>query len=236
MGPDELSISSPNAEALLLPGIIEKACIDGQKQYYKDLDAAIRENMKKHPGEFKEEGDDEVAVEEIDVAADKAETNATTEQAKEPESQTTTSTAPPSGVLEMVSDMSSRSFFFVLDQVKEASPSHLALGAVVVLLLFSNIWAWRSNASPGRVPNNAQRLRAERYRTGRSDDPDAVAQALRGVLQDLLQPGDTAPKAAQFKTPAQELEHMLSTLNYMEQRIGKLRGTVAQAAKIQDDL
>ena len=63
MGPDELSISSPNAEALLLPGIIEKACIDGQKQYYKDLDAAIRENMKKHPGEFKEEGDDEVPVE-----------------------------------------------------------------------------------------------------------------------------------------------------------------------------
>lgn len=215
-----------------LPGIIEKACIDGQKQYYTDLDAAIRENMKKHPGEFKEEGDEEVTAEDIDAAADKTETDTTSEQPKEPEGQTTTTTAPSGGLLNTVSDM----FSFVMDQVKEASPSHLALGAVVVLLLFSNIWAWSSNASRGRLPSNAQRLRAERYRSGRSDDPDAVAQALRGVLQDLLQPGEPAPKAAQFKTTAQELEHMLSTLDYMEQRIAKLRGTVAEATKIQGAL
>lgn len=234
MSRDAIWLLSSNAEAFVFPGIIEKACIDGQKQYYKDLDAAIRENMKKHPSEFKEEGDEDVAVEDLNPPTDKAETDTTTEQAKEANGQTATTTAPPSGMLETISDMASSSFFFVLDQLKEASPSHLALGAVVVLLLFSNIWAW--SGSRGRVPNNAQRLRAERYRSGRSDDPDAVAQALRGVLQDLLQPGEAVPKAAQFKTPAQELEHMLATLDYMEQRIGKLRGTAAQAAKIQEEL
>ncbi|PWZ00326.1 hypothetical protein BCV70DRAFT_108621 [Testicularia cyperi] len=53
----------------MIRGIIDKACIDGQKQYYKDLDDAVRRYLTEHTSEFKEEGDDAAAVEEIARAA-----------------------------------------------------------------------------------------------------------------------------------------------------------------------
>ncbi|SPO40631.1 related to YSP2 - protein involved in programmed cell death [Pseudozyma flocculosa] len=53
----------------MIKGIIEKACIDGQKQYYSDLDSSVRDYLTEHTSEFKEEGDDAKAVEEIARAA-----------------------------------------------------------------------------------------------------------------------------------------------------------------------
>ncbi|KAN0059851.1 hypothetical protein ACQY0O_008425 [Thecaphora frezii] len=53
----------------MIKGIIDKASIDGQKQYYKDLDEAVRDYLTQHTSEFKEEGDDAAAVEEIARAA-----------------------------------------------------------------------------------------------------------------------------------------------------------------------
>ncbi|KAJ1018804.1 hypothetical protein NDA16_004609 [Ustilago loliicola] len=53
----------------MLKSIIDKASLDGQKQYYKDLDEAVRKYLTDHTSEFKEEGDDAAAVEEIARAA-----------------------------------------------------------------------------------------------------------------------------------------------------------------------
>ncbi|GAK64616.1 GRAM-domain-containing protein [Moesziomyces antarcticus] len=53
----------------MLKSIIDKASLDGQKQYYKELDEAVRKYLTDHASEFKEEGDDAAAVEEIARAA-----------------------------------------------------------------------------------------------------------------------------------------------------------------------
>ncbi|KAK0530775.1 hypothetical protein OC835_003896 [Tilletia horrida] len=50
-------------------GIIDKASIDGQRQYYKDLDEAIHAYLREHASEFKEEGDDEI-VEDDEAGVD----------------------------------------------------------------------------------------------------------------------------------------------------------------------
>ncbi|SNX84843.1 related to YSP2 - protein involved in programmed cell death [Melanopsichium pennsylvanicum] len=53
----------------MLKSIVDKACLDGQKQYYKELNEAVRKYLTDHTSEFKEEGDDAAAVEEIARAA-----------------------------------------------------------------------------------------------------------------------------------------------------------------------
>ena len=53
----------------MLKSIIDKASLDGQKQYYKELDEAVRKYLTDHTSEFKEEGDDAAAVDEIARAA-----------------------------------------------------------------------------------------------------------------------------------------------------------------------
>ncbi|KAJ1026235.1 hypothetical protein NDA18_003892 [Ustilago nuda] len=53
----------------MLKSIIDRASLDGQKQYYKELDEAVRKYLTDHTSEFKEEGDDAAAVEEIARAA-----------------------------------------------------------------------------------------------------------------------------------------------------------------------
>ncbi|KAI0370045.1 hypothetical protein BV20DRAFT_967034 [Pilatotrama ljubarskyi] len=52
-----------------IKGIIEKSCLDGQKQYHNDLEKAMREYIHEHASEFIPEGVDVAVVEEAEAAA-----------------------------------------------------------------------------------------------------------------------------------------------------------------------
>lgn len=187
----------------MIKGIIDKASIDGQKQYYKDLDAAIRQYVKDHASEFREEGDDGEAAE---VTADGAEAGSAVEEkengTREEETAAASSLDGLMGNLGVLKDVASGAFDMLSniagglgDALGGASPSMLILGFVVILLVISNLWAF---SSPGttRDPLDPHRLRepaSNRSPSSHQHDnlgagPEAVAGAIREVLKEYFEP------------------------------------------------
>ncbi|PWN49374.1 hypothetical protein IE53DRAFT_332164 [Violaceomyces palustris] len=156
----------------MIKGIIDKASIDGQKSYYQALDLAVRKYLQEHTSEFKEEGDDEAAVEEIaraatpafgvgkgkgasDVGAkpegeagDQASQHGSKRENKSGLGSALIETLGPAG--EMMMDLGGGAIELVSDFVSGASLSMLALSGVVLLLIASNIWTWRAASSSYR--------------------------------------------------------------------------------------
>ncbi|PWN23446.1 hypothetical protein BCV69DRAFT_281065 [Microstroma glucosiphilum] len=183
----------------MLKGVIDKASIDGQKQYYKDLDAAIKKHIKDNKEDFLEEGQDPDEVEQtVNGEAEKG--------AKEETDKGSASTdgSQPEGVLAQILEQAKTVASTVADVVGgalgEASPSMLALGGVVLLLIISNIWALSSSGAGGgqsRDPLDPHRLRSRP--SGRSSTTSSshsalsaeaveIANAVRDVLRDHLGP------------------------------------------------
>lgn len=142
----------------MIKGIIEKACIDGQKQYYKDLDAAVRKYLTEHTSEFKEEGDDDAAVDEIARAATPGGNRpAATPTEKEANSDGgqggSASNSGSSGFLGRVWDMTQDLLAPVGDLVGGATGMLTGEGApsvkttimtiIILVLLLSNLYTWR---------------------------------------------------------------------------------------------
>lgn len=196
----------------MLRSVIDKASIDGQKQYYTDLDKAIRAHMKEHPDKFREEGEDD------DVEADEKEALAATGEAAAGEkgagaggdakegaagagaaSDAAASAAAKSdgGLLAQTMDIAQTvgsTLGDVIGGLSELSPSMLILGGVVALLVFSNIWALSSSgAGRGhqRDPTDPHRLirpSGSSSTTKSSAQAVEIAHAVRDVLRDYLEP------------------------------------------------
>ncbi|PWN32287.1 uncharacterized protein FA14DRAFT_162454 [Meira miltonrushii] len=183
----------------MLKSVIDRACIDGQKQYYKDLDGAIRTYIKEHTSEFREEGEDpEAAVAAIDEHAENAggagdeQATKSADGAAEGEK---SSGGPLAAYLEPwrpVLDILSDAF----GGLAELSPSVLILGGVVFLLVISNLWALSSRTGE-RDPLDPHRLRSsttskanKHQQTLHAPDvansAEAVAVAVRDVLSEYF--------------------------------------------------
>lgn len=188
--------------------------------------------MKDHPSEFKEEGEDETAINNIAVAAADP-TEAQTSSAgggseKKDSTDTTAASAATGGMFGMAQDVRAGAVEFILEFFKDASPSTLILGVIVIVLLISNIWTFASSSSRGRDPQHLHRLRSERYATSPSrsveQESDAIGQAIRTALSDLIQPRAIDHQGG--TTPAEELKYIVSMLDQVESRLGRLRREV----------
>lgn len=241
----------------MVKGIIDRASIDGQKQYYKDLDVAIRKYMKEHSSEFREEGDDEGAK---DVIEDQAETGIDSTEAKDKGADGSAATSESEAkegmakYLDIASETASTVFGFVsdiagsiTDMAGSASPSVLILGGVVFLLVISNLWAYKS--AGGRDPHDPHILRKTSSRGSssrkniqqESETAQYVAIAVREVLQDYFDPSskgvmaagrvsgqDQSPRMA-YDDPIEEMQSLLTLLDDVEGRVAKLRDQLKSA-------
>lgn len=186
----------------MIKGIIDKASIDGQKQYYKDLDSAIRRYIKEHAEEFKEEGDDDADA--VQAAADDGAADEKQGDANGAQSNDKSADAAPEGLmghLGMLKDVASGAFDMVSnlvgglgDALGGASPSMLILGFVVILLLISNLWAFSKSGST-RDPLDPHRLKERSSHRASASSPqhhdqgaEAVAGAIREVLKEYFEP------------------------------------------------
>lgn len=156
---------------IISSGIIDKASIDGQKQYYKDLDLAMRQYLKDHATEFKEEGDDEEAVSAAASEAALSSPSAPEKSGAPTDSDDALERAAEKereGIfkyLDMLNtavgtlaDMGGAAFGTLQDLVGGASPGMLVLALVIASLVISNIWTLTSNRG-ARDPEDVHRLR-----------------------------------------------------------------------------
>ncbi|EST04893.1 GRAM domain protein [Kalmanozyma brasiliensis GHG001] len=168
----------------MLRSIIDKASADGQKQYYKELDEAVRKYLTDHTSEFKEEGDDAAAVEEIARAATpgpnsmKGGAAGDASGAKKEESSPSGAgnsaasggqsggmldqiTAPIMDGLGMVSDLLGGALEMVGIE-GGVSPKSLVFCFIIFVLFVMNLWTWRrsSPAASSRHLQNLDRMQA----------------------------------------------------------------------------
>ncbi|UZJ57136.1 hypothetical protein CBS101457_006456 [Exobasidium rhododendri] len=243
----------------MVKGIIDRASIDGQKQYYKDLDVAIRKYIKEHISEFREEGDDETSDEAIASGAEAGDDNESSKEgAREPSStEDGEAKAGFARVVEIAGDVAGTVFDTVSngvgtlsDMAGGVSPSVLILGFVVVLLLVSNLWASRSPSS--RDPQDPHRLRHSPKSASKSSYRDhyepeqaqVVANAVRDVLRDYFEPGKGGPLASARiadnqsprltpQDPQQETQTLIGLLDEIEGRVALLRDQLRQVSQEQ---
>lgn len=193
----------------MVKGIIDRASIDGQKTYYKDLDVAIRKYIKEHASEFREEGDDENSK---SVIEDQAESGIESQESKEKEAGSSNSSSHSDGEAKQglaqfmdilsnvggsIFDTLSDVFGMISDMAGGTSPSVLILGFVVFLLVVSNLWAlgWSSSRDPYdphvlRKGGHSSSLRGKTHSTSKFNQETEAAQhvaiAVREVLQDYF--------------------------------------------------
>ncbi|KAE8266620.1 hypothetical protein A4X09_0g5729 [Tilletia walkeri] len=218
----------------MIKGIIDKASIDGQRSYYKDLDAAIHAYLKEHASEFKEEGDELIEDGESVDEGIKAE-NASGEKGDSKADSGAEAKAEDAGgagargagtgdaaaggmfspYLDMVTGAVSDGLGMAMDAISGASPSMLVLGAVVVVLLLSNMWALTIREPPAGYRNDGVSyprgggggVRAGGYGhvpaggggvaagSGGDGSSDALAAALREVLREHFGNAPATPGA-----------------------------------------
>ncbi|BGP23465.1 hypothetical protein JCM10295v2_002361 [Rhodotorula toruloides] len=209
------------SKSSFIKGIIEKSAIDGQKQYHTDLEKAMRAYIHSHRNEFVEEGQDPdgASSAEEDEGGSMDGSVVEMDMASQAQAGEFFAKEAPNGVLGTV--------WCTLEPLVETlanqSAASLALGAVVVVLVLSNLWTLRSagGARDGDL-HPAERVRrrnaaglaggAERSggaAAGSVGDrtPQEVAMAVRDVLQDYfaVQHGIGLPATARDRRPpAQE--------------------------------
>jgi hypothetical protein len=176
----------------MLKSIIDKASLDGQKQYYKELDEAVRKYLTDHTSEFKEEGDDAAAVEEIARAATPGPNSRKGAGAAGEAGATNGDRAANGGSggagagssgdssgsggivdrvmdgLGMVGDLVGGALEMV--GLEEVSFKTLAFGVVIVVLLVSNVYTWRRGsgalASSSRMVEHLDGMHAAKMNRG----------------------------------------------------------------------
>ncbi|KAI5479022.1 gram domain protein [Pseudohyphozyma bogoriensis] len=169
------------SKSSFIKGIIERSCIDGQKTYHTDLEKAMRSYIQQHRSEFLEDGHDVDSASIADTASVTESTAAatnvtgTTESEEKEEKQSTLAAA----------------IDFVSEMVNGVSPATAGLAFVIAVLVISNLWTLSSRPKTG-VPT--PRTALGRDGGGAAKNPDEIAMAVRGALQDY------------FKAPAVELE------------------------------
>ncbi|GAA6005682.1 hypothetical protein JCM11491_003724 [Sporobolomyces phaffii] len=237
-----------------IKGIIEKSCIDGQKTYHTDLEKAMRSYITTHRNEFVEEGqsdgvgDDDDDEDDDDGQDDEADrrspagddpagsSHAAAHHRSSSSSWVTAISAALEPVVEVVSDQSAKT---------------LAVAAVLVVLVVSNLWTLSSGRgtaasvrpderrTPGTMAHYYGGGGASSRRPGGEvvdpRTPDQVASAVRDVLQDYFQqqikhePLPSTPPPAPPPPPSEdggwqgEAEEIGKVLDQLEARIRGLR-------------
>lgn len=185
----------------MLKSIIDKASLDGQKQYYKELDEAVRKYLTDHTSEFKEEGDDAAAVEEIAraatpgpnsrkgaAAAGERSASGSGGEGAGPGSSGSSGAGGANaggngGIVDQITGTIMDGFGMVGDLVggalemvglQDVSLKTIAFGAIIFVLLLSNVYTWRKSAasvsSSHRMVQHLDRMQAAQVNRGYFSD------------------------------------------------------------------
>ncbi|BGP30772.1 hypothetical protein JCM10296v2_002529 [Rhodotorula toruloides] len=204
------------SKSSFIKGIIEKSAIDGQKQYHADLEKAMRAYIHSHRNEFVEEGQDpDEASSASEYEGGSIDGSVTgMDMASQAQADETAAKATPNGVLGTVWCTLEPA----IETLANQSAASLALGAVLIVLVLSNLWTLRSagGAREGDL-HPAERVRrrnaagmaggAEQTAgvgAGGDRTPQEVAMAVRDVLQDYfaVQHGIGLPATARERPAA----------------------------------
>lgn len=130
------------------------------------------------------------------------------------------------------------------DMLGGASPSMLVLGGLVAFLVLFNLWALlpgsrtarRDPSDPHRLQNASKGAISRSGAQGGGDAAEAIALAVRGVLQEYLEPrgaGGKVSKPTWTAAPdaASEVQSLLALLDEAEGRLGSLRSQLAELAQ-----
>jgi hypothetical protein len=209
-------------------GIIEKSCIDGQKQYQGDIATAIKKEIKEHPAEYgAPEGSDETAGEgSTDDGENHTEASAYAAENRKRRQDNDMGYIQGgfdkvfsgfgaigsglSAVFESVGDLLSD-----LPIGKE-----VILGTFILVLLASNVYTYM--AFKGRAPERLAR------RQGRQDDMSEVFRMLMERSAGLADAGRIGQNHAE---PRKEVEELVRMLDDVEARTARLRSAVTKAGE-----
>jgi hypothetical protein len=137
-----------------LVGVIDRSAIDGQKQYHKDLEKAMRKHIAAHRAEFVPKGAAAAALANGEEPGDELVPSEAGDLAQ------TTSTKGP-GIFTTVTQIASPLFEGAFSQLKGMRTTN-ALAVLVVVLALSNLWSFLGPRAEPRVPGDAQSLKKKR--------------------------------------------------------------------------
>lgn len=216
----------------VLAGVITSSALDGQKTYHAELVKVIKSYMHAHKSEFQHSSGGEDITEDVADAVDE-------EPVSDPiaEGATSVKSAPFIQPFKRVVEPLKGAFEFLFEL---ATSNSVAAGIIALLLLFNVITLFtRGGSEIDTVPGS--RTRAPPGSHLRS--PDEVAEAVKGVLHEYFSPADahglgqsSSSTAAAVNTekrdlsPSDELADIYSTLEALEDRIARLRSTLASPA------
>lgn len=186
-------------------GIIERSCIEGQKTYHSDLEQAMRAYIATHRNEFVAEGqsldlEDAASLapssgadddghhrhpSPSDPSAD-ASTSAGSSKHRQHKKKDHSAAGPLAPLWELLEPL--------FEQLAHQSPKTLLLGAVVVVLVLSNVWTLRSSSASstrggvgeGRRPGGVGLEKGNGNGAAGAEGHHDVAAAVRDVLQDYF--------------------------------------------------
>lgn len=204
-------------------GIIEKSCIDGQKQYHDDLESGMRAYIKDHPADFagaegvEEEAEGAAAIDGengVKVVKSEAATYAAQQRKQQKEQENSYIQAGANAIL-------SGPVFVIKTTSSILSGAPLGkegIFAIVILLLFlSNVYTYFAF----NPPNEARRARKMGSESGWREDE--VVEAMRKILQGSHQAGIQ---------PKEELRELERILDDVERRAVNLRSAIRDAVHV----
>lgn len=228
-------------------GIIERSAIEGQKVYHSDLEKAMRAYISEHQSEFIPEGVDPAELVPVipPPAAETATTKATAaEIAQDPKKRERERNQRAFqwawDTFEGARSVASQSTKGALELIRDAwdqSTSTTILIFVIVILIMSNIYTWLKMGSREEL--------GRRKEIRKMEDREQWIQGVVTALWDELAAGKGAPVGLGVppaKTPAVpsniaaeldaiadwkgEVASLVKTLDGVEERIRRLRGTL----------
>lgn len=145
----------------------------------------------------------------------------------------------------MASEMATDGVGMLSESLSGASPSSLIVGAIIALLVISNLWTLSSGTSSSRETSgynsNSVRNQRNNLMNNRNDgngSPELVALAIRDVLKEFLDPvkrdgqSPLTPISGDSQVglldPVQEAKELMKLLDDAESRIGRLRDSLKE--------
>ncbi|WVR03539.1 hypothetical protein IAU60_000531 [Kwoniella sp. DSM 27419] len=209
-------------------GIIEKSAIEGQKQYHDDLEAGMRKYIKENPVEFageggadEEEAVDPAAVVDVKVKEPTSEAQAYADRTRRQRKDEELSLLQ-AGVDSLISGV--KAILIGIRGVGSSVSDMLAdtpfrtqnlLGAIILILVISNIWTYMSIDRAATQQRRARRI-GVRVPTGAGPyEDEELAEAVRRVL------------AQREHDPRQEALELAKILDDVESRVTRLRASLS---------
>ncbi|KZW00490.1 hypothetical protein EXIGLDRAFT_721264 [Exidia glandulosa HHB12029] len=203
-----------------IKGLIERSAVDGQKQYYLELEPAARKYIDEHRSEFVPEGMEALAEPEVEAIV------------ASPVSAKTVTELPSSGrqprderwlqwaldTFRGASKVAQQSFNGALELLWDVPDTRVVLLGLIAILVATNIASFLA-VSRGSTPAPARSVATGAARS-------EVGDTLRGILEEMRKaapPAVVEPLPDDWRTETADIARALDAI---EERVGRLRKAI----------